>query len=84
MRLLTASSCGLLASLLLAPVAFAADPVPSGQFEKVHKLIRPHEAEQKWEQIPWLADLWEARRQAAAQGKPILLWEMDGHPLGCT
>ena len=20
----------------------------------------------------------------AARGKPLLLWEMDGHPLGCT
>ena len=26
----------------------------------------------------------EARRLAAQKGKPILLWEMDGHPLGCT
>ena len=28
--------------------------------------------------------LWQARERAAAEGKPILLWEMDGHPLGCT
>ena len=33
---------------------------------------------------PWLTELWEARTQAAAKGKPILLWEMDGNPLGCT
>ena len=32
----------------------------------------------------WLTDLWQARKLAARQGKPILLWEMDGHPLGCT
>jgi hypothetical protein len=31
-----------------------------------------------------MSSLWEARRKAAAEGKPILLWEMDGHPLGCT
>jgi hypothetical protein len=31
-----------------------------------------------------LTSLWEARQKAAAAGKPILLWEMDGHPLGCT
>ena len=84
MRVSVASRWGFLASLVLAPAASAGDPVPPGQFEKLHQLIRPHEAEQKWEQIPWLVDLWEARKRAAEEGKPILLWEMDGHPLGCT
>jgi hypothetical protein len=31
-----------------------------------------------------MSSLWEARKRAAAEGKPILLWEMDGNPLGCT
>ena len=75
---------GACAWLVVAGAAAGADPVPPAQFDKLHALIKPQRAEQKWEQIPWLADLWEARRQAAAQGKPILLWEMDGHPLGCT
>ena len=48
------------------------------------ELIRPGPQEQKWLQIPWLTDLWEARKQASESGKPILLWEMDGNPLGCT
>ncbi len=26
----------------------------------------------------------QARKVAAKEGKPILLWEMDGHPLGCV
>ena len=84
MRLLISSLWGLFVSLILMPPAAAVEPVPPGQFEKLHRLIKPEAAEQKWEQIPWLADLWEARRRAADQGKPILLWEMDGHPLGCT
>ncbi len=75
---------GVLASLAVAGVAAAADAVPARQFDALHALIKPQAAEQKWEQIPWLADLWEARKLAAEQGKPILLWEMDGHPLGCT
>ena len=25
-----------------------------------------------------------AQAQAAAAGKPIFIWAMDGHPLGCT
>ena len=41
-------------------------------------------SEDAWAKIPWLTDLTQARRVAAGQGKPILLWEMDGHPLGCV
>ena len=26
----------------------------------------------------------EARQEAAKQKKPIFIWAMDGHPLGCT
>jgi hypothetical protein len=84
MRALIGSPWGLFASLVLVPATGGTEPVPPGQFEKLHRLIKPHTGEQKWEQVPWLADLWEARRRAAEQGKPILLWEMDGHPLGCT
>jgi hypothetical protein len=73
-----------LAALVVSAASPAVEPVAPGQFDRLHRLIRPQPAEQKWEQVPWLTDLWEARRQAAEQGKPILLWEMDGHPLGCT
>jgi hypothetical protein len=60
------------------------EPIPREQFDKLHALIKPNANEQVWAQIPWLTSLWEARVRAAADGKPILLWEMDGHPLGCT
>ena len=53
-------------------------------FRRLHTLIKPKAAEENWVQIPWMTSLWEARQRAAAEGKPILLWEMDGHPLGCT
>ena len=51
---------------------------------ELHALIKPQAAEEAWSKIPWMTSLWEARQKAAAAGKPILLWEMDGHPLGCT
>ncbi len=54
------------------------------RFDRLHSLIKPKAEEEKWTQIPWLTSLWEARKRAAQEGKPILLWEMDGHPLGCT
>ena len=76
-------ACGLIwaAATLAAP---AAEPIPAGQLDRLRSVIEPGPGEDAWAQIPWLTDLWQARTAAAAQGKPILLWEMDGHPLGCT
>ena len=45
---------------------------------------QPNADEEKFMKIPWMTDLWEARKKAAAEDRPILLWEMDGHPLGCV
>jgi hypothetical protein len=77
-------SAAALAGLAWGGVLAAAPSVPVCQFDKLHALIKPQRGEEKWTSIPWLTSLWEARQRAAAQGKPILLWEMDGHPLGCT
>ena len=79
--------CPLVAALSLAgfmTTANAAEPIPAASFEKLHALIAPDAGEDEWAQIPWRTSLWEARTEAAREGKPILLWEMDGHPLGCT
>lgn len=46
--------------------------------------ILPSEEEAAWLEIDWKTNLWEAREEAARTGKPIYLWEMDGHPLGCV
>lgn len=72
-----------LVSLLIATTAcLSAQLVPED--ELIIKEILPKVEEKSWEKIPWRIDLWEARREAAEQGKPIYLWEMDGHPLGCV
>ena len=76
-----------LASAVVATAAVTtrgAEPIDPAKFQTLHSLIKPRAAEEKWAQIPWLASLWEARQRAAREGKPILLWEMDGHPLGCV
>ena len=74
----------LVAAILLSDGAFAAPPVTRQDFARLHTLIKPAASEEKWTQVPWLVSLWDARQKAAAAGKPILLWEMDGHPLGCV
>lgn len=78
---------GLPAALLLGLAVAkpaSADPLTPKQFDQLWSIIRPQPGEDKWDEIAWRADLWEARKEAAAKGKPLLLWEMDGHPLGCT
>ena len=70
-------------ALPLLPV-LAVEPIPASQFNHLRAVIKPRPDEQKWLQVPWQGSLWAARKKAAAEGKPILLWEMDGNPLGCT
>ncbi|MDG2222002.1 MAG: hypothetical protein P8L85_11510 [Rubripirellula sp.] len=40
--------------------------------------------EEPWRTIPWKTSVLEGQRIAAVEGKPIFIWAMDGHPLGCT
>jgi hypothetical protein len=74
-------ACVAIATVSAAP---AAKPITPEQFKQLQAVIKPAPTEDRWAQIPWLTDLWEARRRAAAAGKPILVWEMDGHPLACV
>lgn len=64
--------------LLAAPPALADADLPA-----LLAAVRPKPGEDVFEQIPWRTYLWAARKEAAAAGKPLLLWEMDGNPLGC-
>jgi hypothetical protein len=52
--------------------------------QDLHSKIVPQKDELGWTQIPWMSDLWAARKAASEKAKPIFLWEMDGHPLGCV
>ena len=40
--------------------------------------------DEPWRTIPWKTSLVEAQHLAAKEKKPIFIWAMDGHPLGCT
>lgn len=46
--------------------------------------IRPGAEELRFEEIPWRVTFRSAVRESQAQDRPILLWAMNGHPLGCT
>jgi hypothetical protein len=79
-----ALSAALVGAACLSAAGPAGRTLSADEFRQVRDLVRPCAEEEKWAQVPWLTSLWEARKQAAEGGKPILLWEMDGHPLGCT
>ena len=44
----------------------------------------PAEKDLAYKAIPWRASYWDAVVEAQTKDKPILLWAMNGHPLGCT
>ncbi len=75
---------GALVSTVWLAGCSAAGPINPAEFDRLRDLIKPAGDEARWARVPWKTSLWEARQKAAAEGKPILLLEMDGHPLGCT
>lgn len=46
--------------------------------------ILPEKTEMAWSEIPWLSTLKDGILAANTEKKPVLLWTMNGHPLGCT
>lgn len=76
------TSFALLVSLTL-PVADSDEPLTKAEFTKIHQQIVPTKLE-RWQKIPWRIDFLAARTEAFKERKPIFLWAMNGHPLGCT
>lgn len=78
--------------LIVLIILFAMDgatPIANGQTvespliaEKCETLCATPDA--AWRSIPWELDLLKAQRLAIEKSKPIFIWSMDGHPLGCT
>lgn len=71
----------ILLSIALAASALGALSVD--EFEKLHSELRPP-TEEAWRSIPWKTSLLDAQAAAAKEQKPIFIWAMDGHPLGCV
>jgi hypothetical protein len=46
--------------------------------------VMPTADENRWLEIPWRTDLGAALKEAERERKPVYMWVMDGHPLGCT
>jgi hypothetical protein len=77
-------------SVLLAGAALAvtssvrAQDLTDATYTKLRDYLLPAEKDLAYKAIPWRASYWDAVVEAQAKDKPILLWAMNGHPLGCT
>ena len=77
---------------LAASVGSAADPSQdklqqpqrSAEYGKWRAYLLPSASEQSHRTIPWRASVLHGLIDAQKQDKPILLFLMNGHPLGCS
>lgn len=75
-------ACMATLSTLIGTVCAQTSRLDESKFEELHKQLRP--GDEPWLTIPWKTRLLDAQAAAARDGKPIFIWAMDGHPLGCT
>lgn len=68
---------------LLPALAAAGLGLAVADFEELHERLQPA-GDEIWRTIPWRLSLLEAQAAAVEEGKPIFIWAMDGHPLGCV
>lgn len=81
MSKLTIAFVALLACLQFAVLANAQTKLTEDRFQELMNSIVPAE---KSKLVDWHLDLLSAQKVAIEQKKPVFIWSMDGHPLGCT
>lgn len=75
------ASVACLATSLFALPAGAQAPLTCAD---VRELVIPSLDDLRAETIPWRTTFAAGALEADQTDKPILLWAMNGHPLGCT
>ena len=60
------------------------EPIRPDGFDALVRLILPdaERGETKWTEVAWMTDTLEARKKAAAEDKPVVVWTMSACPLG--
>ncbi|MEM1452743.1 MAG: hypothetical protein AAF957_23285 [Planctomycetota bacterium] len=78
----------LLPLLIAAPQVSADEPGPPAlepdSVAAWRDHVRPSEDDLAFARIDWAPTFTDGLRRADAEQKPLLLWLMNGHPLGCT
>ncbi len=57
---------------------------PSDDLDRLRDQVVATRQELKWRDVAWLPTLGEGLRRARKDDRPVLLYAMNGHPLGCT
>lgn len=69
--------------LVLGTPSLQAQTCPDDdEFAAELRAILPSPAECGWNEVPWRTQLRTALVEAEAAQRPVLLWAMNGHPLG--
>jgi hypothetical protein len=69
-----------LALAVSAPMSRAGGQPTVEELYRRADAIRPTAAELRWQQIPWLGSLVEARAVASAEKRPVVVWTLDEDP----
>jgi hypothetical protein len=68
------------------PARETKDQLTAESLAQLHKLIIAQPDEYRWDEIPWFTSIWHARKKAAAENKPLLVFRTHGagfnDPLG--
>lgn len=84
MRPVRAALIVLLAAMPLWAGEEAVPLVHADNYAQLRDALAPTEAEQAWRAVGWRTSFAQAVVEARASGRPVFLWAMNGHPLGCT
>jgi hypothetical protein len=75
----------LLASLATFTFAFAGDlELTEQNWREQRKKIAPAQEELAFEKVGWRPSFLSGVFEAQEKDRPLLIWVMNGHPLGCT
>ena len=86
MRICHSTVVGILCAVILhaySPTSLFGEELTEAEFQRLHQQLQPS-PDEPWRTIPWKIALLNAQQTAAREKKPIFIWAMDGHPLGCT
>ena len=80
MRTIRFSCATALTVMFMAGSLWGSEPqaIEDAPFERLHALVKRQPGESRWMEIDWYPSVWEARRKAAEEGKPIFLMAGSG------
>ena len=64
--------------------AAAAQPLTDKTLAGYERYLTPRAEQLRWMKVDWHPSFWDGVVEAHRQKKPVLIWAMNGHPLGCT